>query len=286
MKRASRVRYSLTVGWCGIPGLAILVLVGAMLPARLVLAQSLAGSPRPQRDEAVELHQRVRLMEQALEEAVGRGVSVVERQLPILTSDLVFFAGSIQVRGFHLDDYGLFFDVEYPVVRRSLLWSMGALNQFDTSMARAIEDLRRRMLTMQGGTPQVTFGQAHRELEARAESPTSAAPVTQDGPDRSPIRAVSGPLPRVEPVAVDPDEVYLSALTGVLTDVLITYGGAMQLEGDEWLMIAARDGRGYRGRGRVINRRTLQIRIRGRDLAALRDGQLSPEEARARVEAR
>ena len=86
-------------------------------------------------------------------------------------------------------------------------------------------------------------------------------------------------------MAVDPDEVYLSALTRVLTDVLIVYGGSMQLESDEWLTIAARDGRGFRGR-RVSSQRTLQIRIRGRDLAALREGQLSPDEARARIEAR
>ena len=277
MTRISRVRCGLTIGGCGIPGLTMMVLVMAMLPVRLVLAQSPAAGRASRETRRSSCISESASWSGTLEEAVGRGVNVVERQLPTLAPGLVFFAGSIQVRGFHLDDYGLFFDVEYPVVRRSLLWSMGALNQLDTSMARAFEDLRRRM--------QATQDRAARAALGQGQSPTSAAPVALGGPDRSTSRAVPDPLRQAEPVAVDPDEVYLSALTRVLTDVLIVYGGSMQLESDEWLTIAARDGRGFRGR-RLSSQRTLQIRIRGRDLAALRDGQLSPDEARARIEAR
>ena len=86
----------------------------------------------------------LQFMEQAFEEAVKYGIRVVERQLPPLAPGLVFFAGPIQARGFRLEDYGVFFDVEFPVVRRSVLWSMRTLDQFDRSMAAAMEDLRRR----------------------------------------------------------------------------------------------------------------------------------------------
>ena len=62
--------------------------------------------------ESATAAERVELMEQALEQAVSRGVRIVERQLPALAPGLVFFAGPIQARGFVLDGYGLFFDVE------------------------------------------------------------------------------------------------------------------------------------------------------------------------------
>ena len=71
---------------------------------------------------------------------------------------------------------------------------------------------------------------------------------------------------------------------GALPFALLAYGEAMPVDGDEWLTVAARDSRGSYGRGRAPAPRTLKLRIRGRDLAAIRNGELSPEEARARVE--
>ena len=40
---------------------------------------------------------------------------------------MLYFAGPIRVRGFELQDYGVFFHVEHPVVRRSILWWMNTL---------------------------------------------------------------------------------------------------------------------------------------------------------------
>ena len=183
-----------------------------------------------------------------------------------------------------LDGYGVFFDVEYPVVRRSILWSMGMLRQFDVTMSDTLEGLRRRMQGMQEGPARAAFGQALREIEAAVGPTAPVAPVALGGPRTSTDRRDVETAPPSGAVSIDPQELYLSALTGSLTDALLAYGEAMPVDGDAWLTVAARDGRGSYGRGRAPAGRTLRLRIRGRDLAAIRNGELSPEEARARVE--
>ena len=225
----------------GLPACAVLAVLGVLFPA------AAQGQPvETGRTGAGAAERQVRRMEQALEQAVSRGVSRVERQLPALTPGLLLFAGSIQARGFVLDDYGVFFYVEYPAVRRSLLWSMGVLRPFDSAGRRA-----------PGRTAPVAVAPA-------------GAPV--DAPARQ--------------TAVDPEQLYRTALRESLTDALMTYGGALPsaLGEFDWLTVAARDGRGLRVR--PGDRRTLQIRIRGGDLAALDAGRLSSEEVRRRVETR
>ena len=90
----------------------LVVLASASLPTISVSGQSWDRG-RPSSNDLVE--RQVHLMEQALQKAVGHGVNEVERQLTTLVPGLVLFAGSIQVRGFVLTGYGLFFDVEYPI---------------------------------------------------------------------------------------------------------------------------------------------------------------------------
>ena len=231
--------------------------------------------------EAVAVERQIRLIEQALEQAVGRGVSTVEQQFSTFVPGLRFFAGSIQARGFALDGYGLFFDVEYPVVRRSILWSMGALNQFvDANMASALANLRRQMLAMQDGPGRSAFSEALRELEGQVRS-TRERSVSLGGSDRIADRRVDeSPTP-------DAVELYRTTLTQALTDVLINYGGALPagaLGDEQWLTVAARDGRGLRSGGGEP--RTLLLRVRGRDLSAFRDGRLPVAAVRARVETR
>lgn len=254
-----------------------LVVLGGVLP---VPAPAQVPEPGGNRDEGVV--QQVRRLEQELERAVSRGVTAVERQLPTLVPGPLFFAGSIQARGFVLDDYGVFFYVEYPVVRRSLLWSLGVLDPFDAGTGPALAGLRRRMLAMQDEPVRAALGRALREVEEQVRS-TPAAPVAAGAPPPPPGAHVdAAPAPPV----VDPEELYRTALREALTDALMTYGGALPAAlGDfEWLTVAARDARGLRVR--AGERQTLQIRVRGGDLAALRDGRLSLAEARGRVETR
>ena len=158
------------------------------------------------------------------------------------------------------------------------------LDPFDAGMGPALAGLRRRMLAMQEGPGRAALGRALREVEEQVRS-TPAAPVAAGAPPPPPPGAHADAAPA--PLAVDPEELYRTALREALTDALMTYGGALPAAlGDfEWLTVAARDARGLRVL-RSGERRTLQIRVRGGDLAALRDGRLSLAEARGRVETR
>jgi hypothetical protein len=44
------------------------------------------------------------------------------------TDNMVMLAGLTRARGFRLDDYGVVFDVEFPSMRRSMVWSMQELD--------------------------------------------------------------------------------------------------------------------------------------------------------------
>lgn len=252
-----------------------------LLAAALLLPAGSASGQPPAVRGVPDTERQIRVMEQALEQAVRRGVDAVEQRLPAPIPGLIVFAGTIQARGFSVDGYGLFFDVEYPVVRRSILWSIGAIEPFDGGMAQSLANLRRRVLEMPVGPARSALEQALRELE-RLTRPPAAGRETAAGQDPPAGERAARPAPTA---AAELEEFYHAAVQGALADALVAFGSAMPagaLAGGEWLTVAARDGRGRR----AGERRTLQLRIRGLDLGALRDGRLSLEDARARVEHR
>ena len=46
---------------------------------------------------------------------------------------MVMLVGLTRARGFRLDDYGVVFDVEFPSMRRSMVWSMQELERSNTA---------------------------------------------------------------------------------------------------------------------------------------------------------
>ena len=50
---------------------------------------------------------------------------------------MVMLAGMPRARGFRLDDYGVMFDVEFPSMRRSMVWSLQELERTNTANANA-----------------------------------------------------------------------------------------------------------------------------------------------------
>lgn len=266
------------------------IVVGAIMLATPVPAQSPPASARERVAQAEPAPQlQVRLMERALEDAVTRGVRVVERQLPSV-SGLVFFAGPVRVRGFELEDYGVFFDVEYPVVRRSILWSMNTL-QLNGGMPTVLQDIRRRLQTMPEGPGQLAFEQILSKMEAELQRSAPRSPAdlgaarvssAEDAGTSRPDRLAAADL--TMDLTMDPLEVYLTTLTGELTDAMLSHGPALRVAEDGWVSVAARDGRGQLDPRVSGPRQTLKLRVRGRDLEALRAGRLSVDEVRRLVE--
>ena len=261
--------------------------VGIVLWALMLASPALAQSPSVSDAESGpaeqgERLQQVRLMERALEDAVTRGVRIVEQQLPPVPG-VLYFAGPVRVRGFELEDYGVFFDVEHPVVRRSIIWSMHTL-QLNGGMPAIFQDLRRRLQTMPEGPGQLAFEQILSEMEADLQR---TAPLTLGGPGAARVSSPEDADTRRpdRPVTIDPLEEYLTALRGELTGALISYGPALGVAESHWVSVGARDGRGQIDQRVGSPSQTLKLRIRGRDLAAFRAGRLSVDDLRRLVEA-
>ena len=51
------------------------------------------------------------------------------------TDNMVMLAGLTRARGFRLDDYGVVFDVEFPSMRRSMVWSIQELERANAGRA-------------------------------------------------------------------------------------------------------------------------------------------------------
>jgi len=94
--------------------------VGAQSPARPVEATA----------AQIQARQQISAFEAALENAVRYGAQMLNQRLQASNTDnMVILAGLTRARGFRLDDYGVVFDVEFPSMRRSMVWSIQELER-------------------------------------------------------------------------------------------------------------------------------------------------------------
>jgi hypothetical protein len=78
----------------------------------------------------IEARQQIAALENALENAVQQGTLMLKKRLQASNTDnMVMIAGLTRARGFRLDDYGVVFDVEFPSMRRSVVWSIQELER-------------------------------------------------------------------------------------------------------------------------------------------------------------
>jgi hypothetical protein len=95
--------------------------VGAQPPVRPAVEMT---SPLAQ------VRKQIAALESTLENAVRQGTLMLNRRLQESnTNNEVMLAGLTRARGFRLDDYGVVFDVEFPAMRRSMVWSMQELER-------------------------------------------------------------------------------------------------------------------------------------------------------------
>ena len=222
---------------------------------------------------------------------------------------MLLMGGDARARGFRLDGFGVFFDVDVPAMRQSVVWSWRMLDLTGGGAAGAIEELKAHLKTVTDPAQRETLDQAIRQLELqlgppgsvadsiRAESAPAprgpgdrrhAAPAAGRGPCRPARRhADRGRRPRAWPARRIPAEIYTVAVKDALIDAMLRYSQSLALGADEWLVVAARD-RGEPGVGAddPFDVTTIQLRIKGADLQAFHAGRLTLDEARKRVEVR
>ena len=232
---------------------------------------------------------RIFLMEGVLERAVQNGAAVLSRRVRALSPDAMFLTGAAQVRGFRLDGYGVFFDVEVPGLRPTVAWTLRAMA--DDSGA-SLAQLKAYVQKVQDPQSRQDLLRAIRNLELQMPSArlaaSDAALTTQP---------VAGPVSVATPTSIrsvdrlllaDPNAAYTREVKTALVDAMIENSGGLTVGPDEWLTVAARDGEpgNHLVPGDSYDQTTSVLRVKGSDLAAYRAGRATLEETRTKVEVR
>jgi hypothetical protein len=267
-------------------------ILGVVIVASCASGAAAQGSAQAVEAEQVRARQRIFIMEGILERAVEVGIDTLRRQLSgVMPDDMLLVAGDgPQARGFRLDGYGVFFDVEVPAVRPSLAWSLRTMNETAALFLRDLSQMRERI--RQSVADEATRAELERGL-ARIQQ--QVVPQQVAGPAPSDPRAVAASqtvaaqAPAVGPaLSLDPGLAYTQAVKTALVDAMLENSGSLALGPEEWLTVAARDN--SQGGGVVASDPsdviTIVLRVKGSDITAFRTGTLTAEQVRQKVEVR
>ena len=241
---------------------------------------------------------QIAAMESVLERYVQLGARRLSQQVQMISPDMLFVGGNARARGFQLDGYGVFFNVDVPALRRSVAWSFRQLGRTDGGIEAAMASLKRNL-------GQVSNQAVRREMEediqrlARLVGPLPLPPgalppagtqtVAATSPGAPPAQT-EAPVPGLSPqqtaIIDDPGLAYTNEVKAALVDAMLDYGTPIPIGETEWLTVAARDDNTRLGGGDPYDVSTVMLRIRGADLAAFRAGTLSRADAIAKVEVR
>jgi hypothetical protein len=117
------------------------MMVGALAAAHQASAQTTPRATAASTTQ-IEARQQISAFEAALETSVRIGAQMFERRLQESSAaNMVMVAGLTRARGFRLEDYGVVFDVEFPSMRRSMVWTMQELERTMSGKARQVNDI-------------------------------------------------------------------------------------------------------------------------------------------------
>lgn len=235
------------------------------------------------------LRHQIYLLEGMLARAVNAGAQRLNQQFRAVAPDLIMMAGEANARGFHLEQYGVFFDVEVPVLRQSMMWSFRTmLEQDDQGANEAFAALRTLVNTTTG--PQRTVAEsALRRLELQLR-PFTIARRPGAGPDVMATTAGAPARPAVDPAVLkEPDKAYTDFVVRALIEAMVDNALPMvsYLEPHAFITVAARDNerRDLLAPPNPFEQvSTFTLRIKASDLAEYRAGKIDRDEAMKRVQ--
>ena len=267
----------------------------ASLVGSAVIGSAPAAFAQVSRSEAdqVKARQKISMMESVLESAVANGADSMMRAVrTVMPPDALMLTGAPSARGFRLEGYGLFFDVEVPAFRRSMAWTLRQMvDENGLGAAAAVNQLKAYIATVQDPRQRTNLDRALRRLELQVGP---VGPVQQDASARtvgastvSAAATIAPAAPQVDlSVVDDPNGTYTREVSAAIIDAMIENSGPLPVSENEWLTVAARDNiRPDRlTPGDTSNITSIVFRIRGTDLAAYRAGKMTLEETRTHVE--
>jgi len=242
-------------------GLAVIAALVA--PAMLAQAQIRTREDQRRRNQIL-------VMEGVLVQAVRLGAQEVSSTMEKFEpAGVTALTGTPRARGFVLDGYGIFFDVEIPNLNQGLVWSMLTM-QRDRQMGRELDLLRSAIEGMPEGPNRQQAQQALQQVRRTVGPPP-------------PIQGVIDPVPsgQISPAVVqgqvsaatvatptpDPDALYTEAVKSSLIDAMLDHSLQMNLGSDEWLTVAARASDGPLSPNGLSDSVTIILRVKGSDLS-------------------
>jgi len=280
-----------------VKGFATIVIGASLAVAAPAGAQSaqVMQAERMRQDAAAARHaaeQRYQIgqMERVLEGAVEHGVTVTRDRLQALAQvpAETLVSDNAHARGFRLEGYGVFFDVEVPSFFSTLTWSLRTLDRNDLGLDSAWRALQSHVKTT--GDPNLE--QALKRIELQV-NPAVLTRSTTDVPDARTLTGSAAtavpdkPALPDDPILSDPNEAYRAEVIQALKDAMLAHSSSLGIAPTEWLTIAAK---GNDDRPRLApadnSSRTRLIRLLGSDLADFLAGRITREDAMKRIEVR
>ena len=264
----------------------------------VAVAASAPASAQTDEMQLKEARYQIGQIERLLEGAVEFAATVFRDRLHVLMPADMLLTENARARGFRLDGYGVFFDVEVPSLQGTLAWSFRTLDQNALGLDSALRTLR--TFIERSATNDVNLEQALRRVELQvgpvtppagdpirtgtaARTATGTAASTPDQPDQ--VDAATAAVR--ETILDDPNEAWRAQVRDALMDTMLEHSRGLSIGGSEMLTVAAR---GINEEPRLgppdTEARTVVITLRGADLTAFLAGQISRDEARKRVEVR
>jgi hypothetical protein len=223
---------------------------------------------------------RIGQIERVLEGAVEHGAtSIRDRLRSIMPADMLLTENA-RARGFRLEGYGVFFDVEVPSLEGTLPWVFQTLNQNDLDLGNALRALR------QAAGTDVNLQQALKRIELQLAPLTPASPAVTIADVRSGATVPALPSQPVDPILNNPNEAYRSAIREALIDAMLEHTRGLGLGPNELLTVAARRTDDRPRLAPDQDAQTVLISVRGSDLTAFLGGQITRDEAVKRVNVR
>jgi len=259
------------------------------------------GQPASRRDD-------VKVMEVVLTNAVKNGADMLARQMQIQEPGSIIVTGTARARGFVLDGYGMFFIVDVPMMKQSVVWSSQVLlreqrrdflrqyiaNTPDSPSRRYAQQMLR---SIDGPVPTapsvVAQGQGSRPtpVSQQPDGSPAPAPVPASPTEGQPAQGIAAAQTVPEALAAapalrDPNEMYTEVVKGALIDAMLRYSGQLGIGPDEWLTVAAQDSEGPLTPGQLYDASTIVLRVKGSDVAAFLANKLTRDEVLKKVEVR
>jgi hypothetical protein len=253
-------------------GIVIVVLAALAIPT-VAHAQRRSREDQRRRNEII-------VMEGVLVQAVRLGAQEVSAEMEKFEpAGVTALNGTPRARGFVLDGYGVFFDVEIPNLNQSLVWSVMTV-QRDRQVGRDLDLLRNALEAMPQGPNREQAVQALQQVSKTVGPATPSRPALQDTPPPGQVSAANAAAPMP-----DPDAMYTEAVKGSLIDAMLDHSLQMNLGADEWLTVAARASDGPLSPTGLSDSITIILQVKGSDLAVYHADKSKRDEILQRVKA-